>query len=95
MGMRHEHTRQRSPTQRLAERIDVLNVPCSSINKRRRAATEQVGRVAGTGVRTRVETWDRSDRHESGGPDGLRLVGWESRQRQQDTQISDQRLTGS
>ena len=64
MTMGHKDTRQLRPMQRLTERIDVMNAACSGVDKRRRAATDQIRRVAGTRVRTRIETWDRSDRHE-------------------------------
>jgi len=64
MTMGHKDAGQLRPVQRLTERIDLTNVPCSSVDKRRRAATDQIRRVARTRVRPRIETWDRSDRHE-------------------------------
>lgn len=96
MSMGHEDTRQLRSMQRLAERINVTNVPCSSVNKRRRAATDQIRVVARTRVRTRIETWDRSDRHEVAqsrwSPLG-QLVRLDSVSKT--NKINDQRLTGS
>ena len=96
MTMGHEDTHQLRPMQRLTERIDVVNAARSGVDKRRRAATDQIRRVARTRVRTRIKTWDRSDRHEVAqsrwSPLGRlgRLDGVSKTNK-----ISDQRLTGS